>query len=143
MRTAINFANSRLAINIALRELCHPLGSYVQGSVHQEMKLLTNISFWSSLMVAQKHLSPVATDRSDEHFAQACRCEAVRDISLGLQEQSRGISTSDGSLASAPDSQSSGRQYQHQDSFDFIAGSMRKCLNHLGPWSIGDLAFGL
>jgi len=58
-----------------------------------------------------------------------------------LQEQFRAyFSPKPGSSAASPAPKP---QYQHQDSFDFIAGSMRKCLNHLGPWSIGDLAFGL
>ena len=51
---------------------------------------------------------------------------------------------SNASLASSPNRAAQEEAaYRHNDSFDFILGSMRKCLNHLGPWSIGDLAFGL
>lgn len=46
--------------------------------------------------------------------------------------------------ATAPsERQASEDQYRHRDGFDFVAASVKQCLTHLGPWTVGDLAFGM
>ena len=42
-----------------------------------------------------------------------------------------------------PDGGEQTERPEHDASFDFIIKSMRQCIMHLGPWSVGDLAFGL